>query len=143
MMDTQWSQSAQNVDYYVPANNSDTAMIQAQSTQSTETTQRGIHVEDFIGLDDTVAVSNLFHTGGPFTQPQEGVDSSTSGRGSWSMDPTLDIFRPSENISENQTSMNADTSNENSSRAKNMLHNHVSTTVHPLHAPLSKVNGGR
>ena len=125
-MDTQWSQSAQNVDYYVPANISDTAMIQAQATQSTETTQGGIHVEDFIGLDDTAAVSNLSYTGGPFTQHQEGVDSSTSVRGSWSMDPTPDIFHSSEDISENQISTNAETSNENSSRAENMLQNHVS-----------------
>ncbi|CZR52901.1 uncharacterized protein PAC_02778 [Phialocephala subalpina] len=95
-MDTQSSQSPQYVDYYYSANNSNTAMIRAQSTQATETTQRDMCLEDIIGWDDTAPDSNLPHTG-PFTQPQYGGGSSASSHGSWGMDLTYDNFHPAEN----------------------------------------------
>lgn len=127
-MDTQWRQSAQYADYYVSANNSGTSIVQAQSTQSTESTQRGIHLEDFIELDDTAANSDMPYT---FTQPRDVVGSSTNGHGSWSIDHTLDIFHSSANILEDYTSKNADTSNQNSSRTENMLYNLASHEVIP------------
>ena len=107
MIDTQWTQSAQNVDYYVPANSSHTAMIHEPQTQPTETTQRDLCLEDFIGWDEMASHSNLRHTG-PSNQPQYGGD------GSRGMDPTLDNFHPTENIPNNHVYRSADTSHDNS-----------------------------
>src|ERR1035438_8622847 len=95
-MDTQWTQSAQNADYYVPANNSDTVMIHEISTQSTEMTETDLCLKGFMGCDEIASHWNILHTG-PFTQPQYGGDSSSS-YGSWGMDPTL---HPAENIPDN------------------------------------------
>lgn len=122
-MDTQWTQPAQNVNYYVPADNSDAAMIYELSTQSTETTQRGLRLEDFIGCDEIASHWNLPHTG-PFTQPQYGGDSS-SCHGPWIAYPTVDNIHPVGNIPNNHVWGSAGTSHENCFRTENMPQDHA------------------
>lgn len=123
MMDTHCSQAAQNVNYHVLADNLDTAMMYELSTQLTETTQRDLCMEDYIGCYKTASHPNQPHTG-PFTQPQYGGDSSGS-HVSGTTYPTVDNLYPVENIPNNHVWGNTGTSHENSSRTENLPQDHA------------------
>ncbi|KAH8595079.1 hypothetical protein B0O99DRAFT_158033 [Bisporella sp. PMI_857] len=132
-MDTQSAQSEQNIDYYVPANNLDFAMMQEPSTQSTEITQRDLCLEDYIGCGETVSLWDLPHTG-PYTQSQYGGESSRSHE-LWIMDPTLDNPYPAENIPDNQVCTSAGASGETFFRAENIpQHDAPTNSTYPLRA---------